>query len=65
LGLGATNAPDPTLTTRAAGSRWRAFSIGGLFALPAGWCFYWFIQKAECYIDLDQLALDLLTLFFS
>ena len=46
-------------------SRWRAFSIGGLFALPAGWCFSWFIQKAECYIDLDQFALDLLTLFFT
>jgi hypothetical protein len=31
----------------------RAFSIGGFFALPAGWRFYWVVQKAECYLDLD------------
>jgi hypothetical protein len=48
-----------------AGSRWRAFSTGGFFALPAGWCFDWVVQKAECSIDLDQLALDLLTLFLT
>jgi hypothetical protein len=28
-----------------------AAAHGGFFALPAG--FYWVVQKAECYLDLD------------
>ena len=35
--------------SKPAGSRWRAFSTGGFFALPAGWCFDWVVRKAEWY----------------
>jgi hypothetical protein len=30
-----------------------AAAHGGFFALPAGWRFYWVVQKAECYLNLD------------